>query len=310
MSGSRDVAPGASAPLGATVLPGGVNFSVFSKHAVLLELLLFDDENATEPARIIPLVRINIAPITTGMPSCRVFGRARCTPTARTDLRSGPWASVRCREGAPRPLRACRRRPRDVRPLGRGAARRQCRGGDEKRRRRSRSVRLGRRSAARAAVCRDRDLRAACARLHAPSQLGCRDREARDLCGTDREDSLPQGSGRHRGRAAAGVPVRRAGLPAGQRELLGLCSRFRSSRHIRRTARRRTPRGPRRISGHGEGASPRGPRSYPRCRVQSHGGRRRRPGRRFAIAVWRTTSITSSRGTSPVMPTTPAAATR
>ena len=55
ISSTRDVAPGASAPLGATVLPGGVNFSVFSKHAVLLELLLFDDENATEPARIIPL---------------------------------------------------------------------------------------------------------------------------------------------------------------------------------------------------------------------------------------------------------------
>jgi isoamylase len=50
-----DVASGASAPLGATVLPGGVNFSVFSKHAVLLELLLFDDENAAQPARIIPL---------------------------------------------------------------------------------------------------------------------------------------------------------------------------------------------------------------------------------------------------------------
>ena len=50
-----DAAPGASAPLDATVLPGGVNFSVFSKHAVLLELLLFDDENAMQPARIIPL---------------------------------------------------------------------------------------------------------------------------------------------------------------------------------------------------------------------------------------------------------------
>ena len=52
---TRDVTSGASAPLGATVLPDGVNFSVFSKHAVLLELLLFDDENATRPARIIPL---------------------------------------------------------------------------------------------------------------------------------------------------------------------------------------------------------------------------------------------------------------
>jgi isoamylase len=44
---TRDVTSGASAPLGATVLPGGVNFSVFSKHAVLLELLLFDDRHRT-----------------------------------------------------------------------------------------------------------------------------------------------------------------------------------------------------------------------------------------------------------------------
>ena len=44
---ARDVTSGASAPLGATVLPGGVNFSVFSKDAASLELLLFDDENAT-----------------------------------------------------------------------------------------------------------------------------------------------------------------------------------------------------------------------------------------------------------------------
>jgi isoamylase len=49
------VTSGASAPLGATVRPGGVNFSVFSKGAALMELILFDDENATRPARIIPL---------------------------------------------------------------------------------------------------------------------------------------------------------------------------------------------------------------------------------------------------------------
>ena len=52
---TRGVTSGASAPLGATVLPSGVNFSVFSKHAILLELLLFDDEQATQPTRIIPL---------------------------------------------------------------------------------------------------------------------------------------------------------------------------------------------------------------------------------------------------------------
>jgi glycogen operon protein len=49
------VAPGESAPLGATVHPGGVNFSVYSRRATLIELLLFDDENARRPSRIIPL---------------------------------------------------------------------------------------------------------------------------------------------------------------------------------------------------------------------------------------------------------------
>jgi isoamylase len=46
---------GASAPLGAIVRPDGVNFSVFSKHASLIELLLFDDENAGRPSTVIPL---------------------------------------------------------------------------------------------------------------------------------------------------------------------------------------------------------------------------------------------------------------
>jgi isoamylase len=46
---------GSSAPLGATVGAGGINFSVFSKHATLVELLLFDDANATRPSRVIPL---------------------------------------------------------------------------------------------------------------------------------------------------------------------------------------------------------------------------------------------------------------
>lgn len=46
---------GASAPLGATVCPGGVNFSIFAKHADLVELLLFDQANAAKPTRVISL---------------------------------------------------------------------------------------------------------------------------------------------------------------------------------------------------------------------------------------------------------------
>jgi isoamylase len=40
---------GASSPLGATPYPGGVNFSLFSKHATGVELLLFDHVGASRP---------------------------------------------------------------------------------------------------------------------------------------------------------------------------------------------------------------------------------------------------------------------
>src|SRR5258708_30508053 len=46
---------GRSAPLGATVLPEGVNFSVFSRSASGVELLLFDREDDARPARVIPI---------------------------------------------------------------------------------------------------------------------------------------------------------------------------------------------------------------------------------------------------------------
>ena len=53
---TRAATSGSSAPLGATVRRlGGVNFSVFSKHAARMELLLFDDDNAAQPATVIPL---------------------------------------------------------------------------------------------------------------------------------------------------------------------------------------------------------------------------------------------------------------
>ncbi|MBV8088993.1 MAG: glycogen debranching protein GlgX [Alphaproteobacteria bacterium] len=46
---------GRSFPLGATVTGDGVNFSVFSRQASRLELLLFDDAAAAQPARVIGL---------------------------------------------------------------------------------------------------------------------------------------------------------------------------------------------------------------------------------------------------------------
>src|SRR6185312_12837621 len=46
---------GRSFPLGAEVVNGGVNFSVFSKEASLVELLLFGRVEDERPSRIIPL---------------------------------------------------------------------------------------------------------------------------------------------------------------------------------------------------------------------------------------------------------------
>ncbi len=46
---------GRSYPLGATVFPDGVNFSVFSRGASAVELLLFDREDDARPVRVIPI---------------------------------------------------------------------------------------------------------------------------------------------------------------------------------------------------------------------------------------------------------------
>ena len=46
---------GRSSPLGAIVLPGGVNFSVYSRNATGVELLLFNREDETRAERIISL---------------------------------------------------------------------------------------------------------------------------------------------------------------------------------------------------------------------------------------------------------------
>jgi glycogen operon protein len=46
---------GTSDPIGATLVPGGLNVSVYAKRATALELLLFDRADADEPSRVITL---------------------------------------------------------------------------------------------------------------------------------------------------------------------------------------------------------------------------------------------------------------
>jgi glycogen operon protein len=49
------VGVGRSSPLGATLVDGGHNFSVFSRSASAVELHLFDREDDARPARVIPI---------------------------------------------------------------------------------------------------------------------------------------------------------------------------------------------------------------------------------------------------------------
>src|SRR6266446_10743979 len=55
MSADASQHHGNSFPLGATLSRGGANFSVFAKHNVTVQLLLFDDVDAPTPSRVIDL---------------------------------------------------------------------------------------------------------------------------------------------------------------------------------------------------------------------------------------------------------------
>ena len=55
VTANRAEITGRSDPLGATIRAGGVNFSVFSRGASAVELLLFDREDDPRPARVIPI---------------------------------------------------------------------------------------------------------------------------------------------------------------------------------------------------------------------------------------------------------------
>ncbi len=46
---------GRSFPIGATLVGGGANFSVFSRNAARIELLFFDRVDDARPSRVIPI---------------------------------------------------------------------------------------------------------------------------------------------------------------------------------------------------------------------------------------------------------------
>ena len=71
---------GNSAPLGATVCHGGVNFSLFSRDATGVELLLFDRPDDAKPGRV-----IGLDPVI--QPHLPLLARLRTGCAARTDLR-------------------------------------------------------------------------------------------------------------------------------------------------------------------------------------------------------------------------------
>lgn len=50
-----EIRPGQSFPLGATLYPDGVNFSVYSKNAAGIDLLLFNEASGPKPPQIISL---------------------------------------------------------------------------------------------------------------------------------------------------------------------------------------------------------------------------------------------------------------
>src|SRR6516225_10178731 len=52
---SAPVSVGRSSPLGATVAHGGTNFSLYSRHATGVELVLFDREDDKTAARVVPI---------------------------------------------------------------------------------------------------------------------------------------------------------------------------------------------------------------------------------------------------------------
>ena len=182
---------GRSSPLGATVSREGANFSVYSKHATGIELLLFDRADDACPSSVI---RIDPATNRTyhywhvfvpGVKAGQIYGYR---VSGAFDPASGMRFDNRKLLLDPYGLAVVvpQNYSRDAaRQKGDNTATRH-----EKRGGGSVGLRLGRRHAATPAVLPDDHIRDARARLYAPSEFRCRRKQTGHLCGSDRENSL------------------------------------------------------------------------------------------------------------------------
>ena len=302
---------GRSYPLGATVVDGGVNFSLFSRTATGVELLFFDRE---DDASSVPRGPDR----SSDEPHLPLLARVRARSAAGTDLRLpgrgavGPreGSAVRSRQGPARPVRPGRGRSEELRPRGRETSGRQRGDGDEERGRRSERVRLGGRPPAEPALRAHHHLRDARPRIHAPPEFRGRREDPRHLRRPDREDSVSASNSASPPwsccRCSSSTPriARRAWSTT------GAISRSPSSRRTRPTARART-RSARWMSSAtwSRPCTGRASRSSSTW-CSTTPPRAITPGRRSVSVGSTTRPTTSSKRAARGTPTTPAAATR
>ena len=247
-----------SSPLGATVVPGGVNFSVFSRNASGVELLFFDREDDAQPARVIAIDpaanrtyhywHVFVPGVQPGQ--LYAISGTRDRPTPRT-------ACGLIRQGSPRsiwPRRSC---AEELQPRSGTPRRRQRRHGDEERGGGSARVRLGRRHIAAPAVLSDHHLRDARERVHAPSEFRSVGKNTWHVCRFDsRRFRISSNSGIT---AVELLPVFQfdsQDAPLGLVNYWGYAPVSFFAPHQGYSSRQRSTRPGERVSRHGQGAAP------------------------------------------------------
>ena len=216
-------AAGRSYPLGATLVNGGANFSVFSRSASSIELLFFDRVDDARPSRIIP-----IDPLAN-----RTY---HYWHVFVPDVQAGQIYGFRA-HGPFEPAQGLRFDPSKLLldPYGRAIAvpkhysREGARLKGDNTATAMKSVVTDPHAydwegdaAAEAALVAHNHLRDACARFHRASELRAGGIETGHIRRTGREDPIPSAAGYYCGRAASGVSIRSTGCACRPDELLGL----------------------------------------------------------------------------------------